>query len=58
MEMTESELSNLSGIPQRRLPAGRDSRVFLQQLFYSRKAYPLKPCQDQTQQKVIFFSMT
>ena len=54
MKMGESEFSNLSGIPQRRLSAGGDPRVFLQQLFHPRKAYPLKPGQDQTQQKVSF----
>ena len=52
--MVKSEPSHVPGVPQRRLPAGRDARVFLQQLFHSGQAGPLKSCKDQTQQKVVF----
>ena len=53
--MGESELVHVSGVPQRRLPVGGDARVLLQQLLHPSQAGPLKPCQDQTQQKVAFF---
>ena len=58
MDMGESELFDVSGVPQRRLPVGGDARVLLQQLLHPSQAGPLKPCQDQTQQKVAFLSMS
>ena len=56
IKMGESELFHVAGVPQRRLPVGGDARVLLQQLLHPGQACPLKPRQDQTQQKVAFSS--